>query len=142
MLVRIADYRVIVMTYAQAPRLIFAHVAASKIHPRNLLARLSVFGARALILLALDHAKDATFTSHADRQGNLKRSDKNRFHRETTSPSCRRGPLSAANTSKPGQDWGPPRSFSKPAPLSAATCSLQDALAKSREEAAAAKPEA
>ncbi|KAL3246757.1 hypothetical protein MRX96_057488 [Rhipicephalus microplus] len=69
--VRIADYRAIVMTYAQAQRLIFAYVVASNIHPGNLLARLSAFCARALILPALDHAKDATFTSHAKRQGNL-----------------------------------------------------------------------
>ncbi|KAL3210921.1 hypothetical protein MRX96_036753 [Rhipicephalus microplus] len=55
--------------------------------PRNLLARLSAFCARALILPALVHAKDATFTSHAKRQSNLKRSDKNRFHTGTTSPS-------------------------------------------------------
>ncbi|KAH8041849.1 hypothetical protein HPB51_018643 [Rhipicephalus microplus] len=140
--VRIADYRAIVMTYAQAPRLIFAHVAASNIHPRNLLARLSAFCARALILPALDHAKDATFASHADK--NLKRSDKSFMG--TPSPSCRRHPLSPANTSKPG-----PNRLNKAGALpflqartiiSAATSSLQDALAKSREEAAAAKAEA
>ncbi|KAL3200220.1 hypothetical protein MRX96_043567 [Rhipicephalus microplus] len=84
--VRIADYRVIVTTYAQVPRLIFAHIVSSNIHPRNLLARLSAFCERALILPALDHAKDATFTSHANRQNNLKHSDKNWVHMGTTSP--------------------------------------------------------
>ncbi|KAH7938700.1 hypothetical protein HPB51_028783 [Rhipicephalus microplus] len=98
--VRIADYRAIVMT--QAPRLIFAYVVASNIHPGNLLARLSAFCARALILPALDHAKDATFTIHANRQGNLKRSDKNRLHTGSTSTRCRRGPLNPANKTKPG----------------------------------------
>ncbi|KAL3223046.1 hypothetical protein MRX96_004868 [Rhipicephalus microplus] len=93
-------YCVIVTAYAQVPRLIFAHVVASNIHPRNLLARLSAFWERALILPALDHAKDATFTSHANRQSNLKHSDRNWVHTGTTSPSCRRGPLSPANTSK------------------------------------------
>ncbi|KAL3216678.1 hypothetical protein MRX96_051165 [Rhipicephalus microplus] len=100
--VRIADYRAIVMTYAQAQRLIFAYDVASNIHPGNLLARLSAFCARALILPALDHAKDATFTSHAKRQGNLKRSDKNRLHLGSTSLRCRWGPLSPANKTKPG----------------------------------------
>ncbi|KAL3242559.1 hypothetical protein MRX96_021065 [Rhipicephalus microplus] len=56
----------------------------------------------ALILPALHHAKDVTFTSQANRQGNLKRSDKNRLHTGRTSPSCCWGPFSSANTSKPG----------------------------------------
>lgn len=108
MLVRTADYRAIVTTYAQAPRLIFAHAVAANTHPRNLLARLSAFCARALILPALVHAKDATFTSHAKRQSNLKRSDKNRFHTGTTSPSCQRDPLSPANSANPSKP-GPSR---------------------------------
>ncbi|KAL3247459.1 hypothetical protein MRX96_046757 [Rhipicephalus microplus] len=99
--VRIADYRVIATTYAQVPRLIFAHVVASNIHPRNLLARLSAFCERALILPALDHAKDAAFASHANRQNNLKRCEKNWFYTGTTSLSCCWGPLNPANTSKP-----------------------------------------
>ncbi|KAH7934484.1 hypothetical protein HPB51_029149 [Rhipicephalus microplus] len=99
--VRIADYRVIVTTYAQVPRLIFAHVVASNIHPRNLLACLSAFCERALILQALDHVKNAAFTSHANRQNNLKRSDKNWFYTRRTSLSCRWCPLNPANTSKP-----------------------------------------
>ncbi|KAH8037018.1 hypothetical protein HPB51_008344 [Rhipicephalus microplus] len=102
MSVRIADYRVIVMTYAQATRAIFAHVVTCNIHPRNLLARLSAVCVRAVILPALDHAKDATFTSHANSQGDLKRSDKIRLHTGTTSLTCHWGPLSSANASKPG----------------------------------------
>ncbi|KAL3238257.1 hypothetical protein MRX96_021987 [Rhipicephalus microplus] len=150
MLVRTADYRAIVTTYAQAPRLIFAHAVAANTHPRNLLARLSAFCARALILPALVHAKDATFTSHAKRQSNLKRSDKNRFHTGTTSPQLSAGPTQPSQLSQPKQawteplkqDWGPPRSPCKNALSSTVTSSLQDALAKSREEAAAAKAEA
>ncbi|KAL3225803.1 hypothetical protein MRX96_049083 [Rhipicephalus microplus] len=100
--VRIADYRAIVMTYAQAKRPIFANVVTCNIHPRNLLARLSAVCVRVLILTALDHAKDATFTSHANSQGDLKRSDKIRLHTGTTSLTCRWSPLSSANASKPG----------------------------------------
>ncbi|KAH8008606.1 hypothetical protein HPB51_000051 [Rhipicephalus microplus] len=145
--VRIADYRAIVMTYAQAQRLIFAYVVASNIHPGNLLARLSAFCARALILPALDHAKDATFTSHAKRQGNLKRSDKNWLHAGSTSPQISPGPTQPSQQNQAWtkllkRKWGPPRSSSKHAPSSAATSSLQYALAKSREEAVAARAEA
>ncbi|KAL3193757.1 hypothetical protein MRX96_000056 [Rhipicephalus microplus] len=84
--VRIIDYQAIIMTYAEAPRLIFAHVVASNIHPKNLLARPSAFCAKALMLPPLNRAKDATFTSHASRQGNLERRDKNWLHTGTTSP--------------------------------------------------------
>ncbi|KAH8035571.1 hypothetical protein HPB51_007008 [Rhipicephalus microplus] len=101
------DYHVIIKTYAQAPRLTFAHVVESNIHPCMLdattwaiLARLSAFFVRALIISALHHAQDATFTSHANRQGNLKGSDKNQLHMGAAFPSCCRGPLHPANTSK------------------------------------------
>ncbi|KAL3202507.1 hypothetical protein MRX96_042439 [Rhipicephalus microplus] len=50
-------------------------------------------------LISTGSCKKATFTSHANRQGNLKRSDKNQFRMGTTSSSGRRGPLSLDNTS-------------------------------------------
>ncbi|KAH7968260.1 hypothetical protein HPB52_007269 [Rhipicephalus sanguineus] len=140
---------VIVMTSAQTPSLIFAHVAAHNTCPKNLLARPSAFCARALTLPALDHAKDETFTNHANRQSNQKRSNKNRSYTGTTFPSCRQGPFSPpaqpqkqAWTGPLNKDWGPSRSSSKHASFLTATPTLQDALAKSREEAAAAKAEA
>ncbi|KAH8036300.1 hypothetical protein MRX96_031631 [Rhipicephalus microplus] len=65
-------------------------------------------------------------------------------------PQLSAGPTQPSQLSQPKQawteplkqDWGPPRSPCKNALSSTVTSSLQDALAKSREEAAAAKAEA
>ncbi|KAH8020987.1 hypothetical protein HPB51_011354 [Rhipicephalus microplus] len=93
------------------------------------------------------HGRKTAKPGRCGRVGNLKHSDKNRFHMATTSPSCRRDPQSPANTSKPelsrlDKTGTLPCSSSKHTPSSAATFSLQDALAKSRKEAEAAKVEA
>ncbi|KAH7950666.1 hypothetical protein HPB51_028302 [Rhipicephalus microplus] len=127
----------------------FAHAVASNIHPRNLLARLSAFCARALILPALDHAKDATFTSHA------KQTRQPLTQRQEPAPHGDNFPQLSPGPTQPSQhkqawtkplkhDWGgggASRFSSKHAPSSASTSSLQDALAKFREEAAAARAE-
>lgn len=133
-----ADSLVIVMTYAQARRLISVPIAARIIHPKGLLAHPSAFCARALTLPALDRAKGETFANHGSKPSNHRRSSENQLHTWTTFPDCLWGPPSLPNTSK----HGPCRLTKVGALSSLPPSTLQGDLAKSREEAAAAKAEA
>ncbi|KAH7965088.1 hypothetical protein HPB49_003302 [Dermacentor silvarum] len=99
----IADSRVTVTTYAQAPRPIFAPAVEHSIRNKTLLVRPSAFRVRALTLPARDRARDETFTSHGNSQATQKRSSSNRSHPGTVFPNCHLDPPSPTNPSKPGQ---------------------------------------
>ncbi|KAH7965049.1 hypothetical protein HPB49_003097 [Dermacentor silvarum] len=101
--VPIADSRVTVTTYAQAPRPIFAPAVEHSIRNKTPLVRPRAFCVRALTLPARDRARDETFTSHGNSQATQKRSSRNRSHPETVFPNCHADPPSPTNTSKPEQ---------------------------------------
>ncbi|KAH7952865.1 hypothetical protein HPB49_002003 [Dermacentor silvarum] len=100
----IADSRVTVTMYFQAPRPIFTPAVEHSIRNKTLLVRPSAFCVRALTLPARDRARDDTFTSHGNSQATHKRSSRNRSHPGTVFPNCHSDPPSPTNTSKPGQN--------------------------------------